>query len=250
MRTFIFKAALVAVLSSWMISPVQAAGKCAKAESLQKKKKSEKEPFDWEKVRPDKLSGDKDIDEYILVCDTVWSEIRTYRESITFYSLDTFYCPTEKIMLIQLRDRDGNKKNIGRTLLQNMDMAFAGANLLLNATRINLLAVSATVAMTSKPLLAFAYGKCLKAAPTITKIAIEEGKAIVAAKKEQTRQLKELYEGKIDGSSSETYRLPYEGELPSDATIIENLANFDFGAFEEEEISEEEMKKIQEELGL
>jgi hypothetical protein len=251
MKLFIFKATLVAALSSWMISPAQAEGRRAESESLQKKQKAEKEPFDWETVRPKKLSNDKDIDEYILACDTVWSEIRTYKDSIPFYSLDTFYCPTEKIMLVQLRDKDGNKKNIGRTILQSTSIFLAATNLSLNMVRINTLAVKATTALANKPLLLFSYGKCLKAAPIITKIAVEEGKAIAAAKKEQTRQLKELYDGKLDDSTSETYRLPYEGEVPTDAEIVDNLENFDFGSLEEEdEISEEEMKKIEEELGL
>jgi hypothetical protein len=248
MRTFIFVAAIVAVLSSWIVSPAQAAGKYVKQESLQKKKDAEKEPFDWEKVRPKKLSGNEKIDEYILRCDTIWMNVRTYRDSITFYRLDTFYCPQEKCMLVQLRDENGNKKNIGRTIVQSAHIFTVGTRLVLDAALVNTLAVSATTEMVSSPLLGLSHGKCLKAAPALTKIAIEEGKAMAAAKKEQTRQLKELHEGKQVGSTSTTYRLPYEGELPAGAEVIDNLDDFDFGESDEGDLSDEEVNAIIEQM--
>ena len=53
-----------------------------------KKDKKDKEPFQW--VMP-ALSGDKDVDQYLLDCDDCWNRTLAYTQNLTMYHIDTTY---------------------------------------------------------------------------------------------------------------------------------------------------------------
>jgi hypothetical protein len=255
MKNLIFRIVTAVVLTVTVISHAQATGESIKQESPQNKK--EKKPkvvvdFDWEKIRPKQLSGVEDMDKYILYCDTVWERILTYRESITFFKLDTFYSPKDDCMLILMRDEKGNVQSKWRTLLQRLNIGYAGALIGLDGITINLLATNAGLSVVNNPLLAFNYSKCLTGGPVIAGIAIGEVKEIARSAKNQANQIKQLQAGGQVGSTDKVTIRPVEGEIPSDAEIIEDLEAFILAnSGDEKELTPEEkaeLKRLEAEL--
>lgn len=202
----------------------------------EKKEKKPKKPFNWEDVRPEKLSGNADMDKYLLSCDTLWTRIQSYRDSISFFQLDTVIAQDaegNKMLVVKITDEEGNPRNFSKSFAQGADLVFAGTGILLDATNIALQTTNATMALTSNPLLAFSYGKCLKAGPIITKLAYQEVKEIMDRTKAQMKVTKSMRASKMEGSTDQAYLLPIEGALPDDA-VIENLADIDLGNSEGE----------------
>ena len=132
------------------------------------KKKKEKKEFVWK--MPEKMTGIKDFDTYLLTCDTLWNRITTYRDSIHFFKIDTVlvYDKTDNTPYydIQIRDEEGTKRSWVQSLQQGADMILSGTNIVLDVANISLLTVSAGASLTENPLLAFSHGKYLKAGPT------------------------------------------------------------------------------------
>jgi thiol-disulfide isomerase/thioredoxin len=253
----ILRFAVAAIMCMPAVSHVQAAGdNSINPESQQKKEKvkkekKEKEPFDWEKVRPKTLSGDKDVDLYILTCDTLWERVQTFRDSITFYKLDTFYTMKDGSYrkVVQMRDEEGIPKNVFTTLLQRSETLLVGAQILLDVTSVNLLAATATLSAINVPVWAFSNAKCIKAAPTITGLAWKEVNEIKDAYKQQSAEIKKLKAGCImEESTTHTFILPQEGELPADAEMV-NLDDFLLGDETLDSMTDDEINKILQEEG-
>ncbi|MDR1456073.1 MAG: hypothetical protein LBJ01_10510, partial [Tannerella sp.] len=122
-------------------------------------------------------------------------------------------------------------------------------NIILDATRISAMTVSATASLVSEPLKALTYTKCLKGGPLIVAATTGEVKAGATSRKEQMRQLREIYGGRQEGSDRYTCRLPFEGELPEGAEVI---AAGDVAAYisaaaaegEADDVTLEELEKI------
>lgn len=210
--------------------------------TLQKeKKKKEKKPFNWEDVRPSKLSGNKDMDAYLQSCDTLWYQIQNYRENMTFFKLDTVVAQDadgNKMLVVKITDEQGNPRNFSKSLVQGAELILNGSTIILEATNISLLTTSATLSLTDNPLLGFTYGKCLKAGPQIAGLAFNEIREIVNATKKQMRDTKSMRESKLEGSTDQAYLLPIEGELPPDTEIL-NLDTIDLGNSDDEVMTDE-----------
>lgn len=233
MKTQLVQFALILFLTSFSIPFVFAGTETNKTtKSPDDKKGKEKEAFDWEKVRPKKLSGDKDMDLYILTCDTMWNRIQTYRDSISFFRLDTIWATDKDGVLckvVKIQDQNGNPRNFSESLKQGMDITFTGTNILLDVARITLLNTTATLSLAGNPLLAFGYTKCLKGGLNINKLAYKEVKHIVNATKKQIAQTKSMRKSQMEGSTDQAIILPKEeGEEPN-ADDIKNLADIDLG---------------------
>jgi hypothetical protein len=222
-----------------------------KAESNQKaKEKKPKKEFSWPDIRPKKLSGTVDLDNYILSCDTLWERIQTYSDSITFYKLDTVWSPTQNCKVVKIVDEEGNPKNFSATLKQDFDLALTGTNILLDATNMTLQTATATSTLIGNPLLALSYTKCLTGGPNIVKLAFNEVKEIVEETKAQTKQINSMKKSQMEGSTDQAIILPIEeGEIPDPNKIVNfedidlgssdgeiDLNNLDLDALEKEEI--------------
>ncbi|MDR1130281.1 MAG: hypothetical protein LBK96_04805 [Prevotellaceae bacterium] len=232
MKTLVIKMVILMMATTFVI-PVSRAGNGVnpKQESQQKKKekkpKKEKKEFDWDDYRPSKLSGDENLDNYILMCDTLWEEIQSYEESIHFYSLDTLYSPTEKCMVVRALDEEGNAKNVGGAILQGAETALAGSNIILDAANVTLATTNAGLSLVSNPLLAFGYTKCLKGGPLIVYMAYHEFKDIVNALKAQTKELKQMRDSRQEGSTEEAIILPMDESIvppPDKIRMLDDIA--------------------------
>ena len=234
MKTQFLQLILIALLGSCFLLPEVHAKTDTGYTTPEKKgkKKKDKEPFDWEKVRPDKLSGDKDMDLYILTCDTMWTRIQTYKDSINFFSLDTVWATDDNgnlCKVVKIQDQNGTPRNFSESLKQGMDIVFTGTNIVLDAAGITLLNTSAGLSLTSNPLLAFKYGKCLKGGLNINKLAYNEVKDIVNATKKQIAETKSMRQSQMEGSTDQAIILPQEeGEQP-DPDEIKKLSEIDLG---------------------
>jgi len=182
----------------------------AHGEILQKEKKEKKEkpPYNWLNDRPDKLSGMKNLDDYILFCDTVFDRIQTYKDSISFFRLDTLRRTLDdgtKVNVVKIVDDQGNPKSFSTSFKQSSDFIITGLNILSDVTLIAGKNTTAALDLTSNPLAAFTYGKCLKGGPKIAELAYNEVRKIVAAKKEQNAVIKSMKASKMEGSTDQAY---------------------------------------------
>jgi hypothetical protein len=225
MKTSVIKMVVLMMTATFVTSVARAGNEMnLKQESQQKKKEKEpKKEFDWADFRPSKLSGDEDMDRYILMCDTVWERIQSYKDSIHFYSVSTRTVGylDEKHKVVCVCDEDGNEKNVTGSILQGAKVAVSGTSIILDATNITLATTNAGLVLTKKPLLAFGYTKCLKGGPQIVSLAYHEMKDIVTALRTQTKELKQLHDSRLEGSTSTYMILPVEeGVVPSEDEIL------------------------------
>lgn len=233
MKTQLVHFTLILILISCSTPFVNARAETnATTKNMDDKKGKEKEAFNWEKVRPKKLSGDKDMDLYILTCDTMWGRIQSYKDSINFFRLDTVWATDKEGVLckvIKIQDQNGNPRNFSESLKQGMDITFTGTNILLDVANITLLNTTATLSLASNPLLAFGYTKCLKGGLNINKLAFKEVKYIVNATKKQIAQTKSMRKSQMEGSTDQAIILPKEeGEEPN-VDDIKKLSDIDLG---------------------
>ena len=172
------------------------------------KKKKEKKKFEW--VMPEKMTGIEDFDKYLLTCDTLWNRITTYRDSIHFFRIDTVLVQDQGMAYydVQIRDEEGNKRSWAQSIQQGLDMIFTGTDIVLDAANITLMTATATLSLTENPLLAFSYGKYLKAGPKIVGLAYNEVKEIVNRTKEQMRTMKEIHKSIVDKSTDTDILIP------------------------------------------
>lgn len=198
------------------------------------KKKKEKKSYQW--VMPEKLSGEEDMDRYLLSCDTLWNKIQTYRDSIHFFTFDTIPVINKETntqeYAIKIVDENGTERGFAQSLQQGLDMVFTGTNILLDAANISLLTTSAGMSLTSNPLLAFSYGKYLKAGPQIVKLSYNEVKEIVTRTKGQISDMKSIHKNKLEGSTDKVILVPIpEGEEVDPADLVD-IATIDMGTDE------------------
>jgi len=202
-----------------------------------KKEKKEKKPFSWPEVRPKALSEVEEIDTYILTCDTLWERITTYRDSITFFKLDTTLVYDEELsqpyQVIKIVDDEGNPKNFSGTLMQTLEMTSTGISILADVTIVTLEATTAGLGLASNPMLLLSggYGKAVKSAPQFIKMAYAEVKEIVDLKKEQSSQIKSMKKSQLEKSTDQAIVLPYEGE-EIDFDSLPKLSEIDLGSNE------------------
>ena len=84
--------------------------------------KKEKKPYQWE--MPKKLSGVKEMDEYLLACDTLWNKIQAYKDSITFFHLDTLkrMVNGQPCYVIKIVDEEGQERSFSQSIMQGIDI--------------------------------------------------------------------------------------------------------------------------------
>lgn len=203
--------------------------------SAQKKAKA---AFNWETMRPKKLSGNENMDTYILSCDTLWNRIQNYKESVTFFRMDTTWAKDDEsgqlIKVVKITDEKGNTRNFSRSVQQGLELILSGTGIVLDVASVSLSTTSASLSLAENPLLAFSYAKCLKGGPAIMKLAYGEVRDIVNATKSQVKMIKSLKKSQMEGSTDQAILLPQEeGELPDTEDIL-NLSEVDLGSSDDE----------------
>lgn len=227
------------------------------------KKKKEKKPFEW--VMP-KLSGNESMDKYLLACDTMFNNVKTYKENITFYEVKKIQITDDNGEVVV--DENGNPKEVyavvdenntirgaGKALEQYLQMTLAGTNLILDMANIGLLTTSASVALPGMGLGAITYAKYIKAGPKLIGMASSEIKGIVKECRAQARNIQaykknfsekgELLDPQADPANLDgtnladvpTVQKPqneYMNEIASASEEDKNAQDVDADAFNEE----------------
>lgn len=163
-----------------------------------KKEKKEKKPYEW--VMPE-LTGNESFDEYLLKCDTMYNQIRSYCDSIVFYEIAEITVIDEngeKDIKYQVVDEAGNLRSSNLAFKQNLDLVMAYPEIALDMTSMAAYTASATAALPSLGLNALSYGKYVKAGPKIIGMGGSEMKKIYKKARAQAKQIKALKAGKID----------------------------------------------------
>lgn len=169
-------------------------------ETMAQKKKKEKKPYVWEMPA---LTGSKDFDDYLLLCDKLNKEYKQYCENITFFQMrpiiitedgqevDRQWCMVDTVT--------NTIRSSGEAFKQNMDIILAYPDILLDMTNLTL---STTLATTDLPLLdglkPVTYAKYLKAGPILIGDGGKQMKKIYKLARKQAAQIKDLKEGKVD----------------------------------------------------
>lgn len=175
-------------------------GMAMPGDGMAQKKKKEKKPFVWEMPA---LTGDKDFDNYLKLCDSLWYVVKQYSENITFYQMrpvvitedgqevDRQWCMVDTAT--------NTLRSSGEAFKQDMDIILAYPDLMLDMTNLSL---ATTLAGTSLPgldgLKAIAYAKYLKAGPILVGEGGKQMKKIYKLARKQATQIKDLKAGKVD----------------------------------------------------
>lgn len=186
---------LVALLAILMVVPTTVYAQ------KKKKEKKEKKKFEW--VMP-KTSGNKNFDDYLYACDSLWTKMGLYQENITSYQLkeDTIKGADSKIYILShMENAGGELMTKGAANWQLAESVLAGVSILTNSMQITAQTASATTALPSLGLKAFSYGKYVKAGPLIVGKAGKEIKELVLKRKEQMKKWKDMKNKNVDPSS-------------------------------------------------
>lgn len=180
-----------------LIIPTQASTFIDKKEKKEKKKKAKK-PYVW--VMP-ALTGNKDFDDYLKLCDDLNNKIVAYSDSIVFYEVAEIHVideSGEKDIQYHVVDSAGNLRSANKAFQQNFDLVMAYPLIALDMTNLGLASTSASLALTDLGLNAISYGKYIKAGPILIGRGGKEMKEIYKRARAQAKQIKALKEGKID----------------------------------------------------
>jgi hypothetical protein len=185
-------------------------------------KKKEKKAFEWEMPE---LSGNADVDNYLLKCDTLWTKIKSYSTDITFYEMAEITVTnadgtTEKTY--QMVDKDGVVRSKNLAFKQNMDIILAYPDIVLKLTDLATAQLAAVTAAPSLGLGALKYGKYIKAGPKIIEMGGQEMKTIYKRARAQAAQIKALKEGKIDDAIEKNTEVQ-AGQVEAGATSIRQI---------------------------
>lgn len=200
-------------------SYANAGGDDNKKKEKKEKTKKAKKPYVW--VMP-KLTGDKAMDDYLLLCDTMNTQIKKYCDDIVFYEIAKIEVTKENGETYEkygMVDSLGNLRSSNAALSQNLDIIFAYPDLVLDATNLTLATTTATTALASNPLLALSHGKYLKAGPVLTGRAFKEMKVIYKKARAQAKLIKALKAGQTDNLEALNAEV-HAGEMEAGAASL------------------------------
>lgn len=131
------------------------------AQKKEKKKKEKKEVV-WELPDP---SGDENIDNYLLSCDTLYHKITTYRDSLSHYKYqEAAFTVNGKNYLFKCMVDSVNNQflSYGMGRWQVAQGIMAGTNIVLDATTLSLKTATAALSLPNLGLKAIKYFKPVK----------------------------------------------------------------------------------------
>lgn len=210
--------------------------------SQAQKKQKEKKPFVWELP---KLTGNDDFDRYLLTCDTLYTRIQSYNDSITYYKVEQ--APTGEVddagkplYKYKVVDNAGNTYNTLKVVSQYADFILAGTNILLDCTNLTLLTATATTSLPSLGLNAFSYGKYVKSGPQIVSLGGKEVKEIISSYKSQAKAIQTLKKSSTNtGENKDVVMI--SSQVPDGIDIIERTSD-EFDATAAVVISDDDIK--------
>lgn len=208
--------AVVLVLIALMVVPCGAQAQ---------KKKKEKKPFVWELP---KLTGNKDFDEYLLTCDTLYTRIQHYNDSIVYYKVEQAETGQtddtgKPLYKYQIVDAEGNVRTPGRALAQYADFILTGTNIILDCTNLSLLTATATASLPSLGFNALSYGKYIKAGPKIVGMGGKEIKEIVTSCKAQAKAIRALKKSSTNTGDNKN-AVMISSEIPSEIEVVKKTS--------------------------
>ncbi len=192
--------------------------------------KKEKEAFVWEGLP--KLTGKKDLDDYLMTCDSVWTRMKTYKDSVTFFKIDTALVDCgggTPCYQVTIRDDKGNVKNFSSSLIQCLDWTSTGLYIVGDALNVNLMVPTATIDIASDFSL-LSYRKYLKAGPAIASIGTGEIKYITKNAQKQAKDIKNLKARQSDKSNDQSIILPISEEEKGNIDLSKMVAMEDYGS--------------------
>ena len=180
------------------------------------KKKKEKKAYEWK--WDGELSGNETVDGYLLSCDTLWTEIQSYRKDIDQFDYveDTLTIHDKTYLVVHLENKEGQIFTTGTANWQLFQSVMSGLNIVLSSTQIGLQTASATLSLPQLGLKALSFGKYVKAGPTIIGIGMKEIKGIVEQRRYQWGQWKQAKEGAVDAETIDWASLGLSAEMPVD----------------------------------
>lgn len=126
------------------------------------KKKKEKKEFVWALPDP---SGDENIDDYLLSCDTLYHKITTYKDSLSHYKYQeaAFTVDGKDYLFKCMIDSVNNQfLSYGMGRWQVAQGIMAGANIVLDATTLSMKTATAALSLPGLGLKAMKYFKPVK----------------------------------------------------------------------------------------
>lgn len=188
---------MACVLSMGLVLPVSAEMSPEKKEKKEKKKK-EKKPYEWKMPA---LTGDKDFDDYLKLCDDLNNKIVAYAENIVFYEVAEIHVideSGEKDIQYHVVDSAGNLRSANKAFEQNFQLIASYPLIALDMTNLGLASTTASLALPNLGLNSISYAKYLKAGPILIGRGGKEMKEIYQRARSQAKQIKALKAGKID----------------------------------------------------
>jgi hypothetical protein len=159
--------------------------------AAKKKEKKEKKTYEW--VMPE-LTEVKEIDDYLLKCDTLYNRIRSYSDSVTFYhvvKVATIDALGDTIYDLKIQDQEGNFRGTALAAMQYTDLIKSGTQLVGDLAIISLMTASATASLPQLGALkAISYGKYIKAGPKLVSMGTSEMKEIMDSINTQRKQIR------------------------------------------------------------
>lgn len=163
-----------------------------------KKSKKKKKEFKWE--WDGKKSGNKEVDGYLMACDSLWGKIQSYQEDIASYKYmeDTIPINGVPYIVISMEDANHNKLTTGMANWQMVHSLMNGVSIVANSVQIGAQTISATAALPQLGFGALSYAKYVTAGPQIIAMAGNEIKDIVNMRKSQMKKWKSIKENAVD----------------------------------------------------
>lgn len=189
---------IVCCLCMAIVTPVTAEVPAEKKEKKEKKGKKKKDAYVWKMPA---LTGDKDFDDYLNLCDSLNSKIENYKEDIVFYEVAEIHIVDEngeKDIRYHVVDSMGNLRSANKAFIQNFDLIMAYPFITLDMTNLGLATTLATTSLANLGLNSLTYAKYLKAGPILIGRGGKEMKEIYKSARHQAKMIKTLKEGKID----------------------------------------------------
>lgn len=134
------------------------------------KKPKEKKELAWPGGEMPELTKVEAIDDYLLRCDTLMNELKSFMDSITWYEVKRIKVQAEddsETEVVAVVDENNTIRGSKEALSQYIDMIGTGTLLALKGTEISLRTATATTSLPQLGLKALSYGKYIKLGPQI-----------------------------------------------------------------------------------
>ncbi|PXV65015.1 hypothetical protein CLV62_10813 [Dysgonomonas alginatilytica] len=185
----------------------KAAKKAKEKEEKERKKKENGGKPKWAGL-PEKMSGVKEVDAYILTVDSMYTYVKNYTDRINFYTQKTvplIDANGEQIrsedgqgyVKTEITDQDGNRVSITQLVLQAPDVLASLLGLTADATSVVAQGLSGGIAFISNPMAAFTHGKYLKDGPGVLVYIAQEGGRLYSSTKTQYDVLTKLRKSEV-----------------------------------------------------